>query len=99
MVTDVGSDCKGVSDIPVTAGEEAAQDTTRKTSALTGFKVLGGFENKPLQKVFVDTRITYTALFFIFKWDISSDLSVHFTLSLTFIWRLSKRRAVTHGPR
>lgn len=34
------------------AGGDAASGSTGETSTPTGFKVLGGFENKPLQKVF-----------------------------------------------
>lgn len=33
------------------AGGDAASGSTGETSAPTGFKVLGGFENKPVQKV------------------------------------------------
>lgn len=33
------------------AGGDAASGSTGETSAPTGFKVLGGFENKPAQKV------------------------------------------------
>uniref|UniRef100_UPI0037E808B3 ATP-dependent RNA helicase DDX51 n=1 Tax=Semicossyphus pulcher TaxID=241346 RepID=UPI0037E808B3 len=60
---DSGSSVEGVADISVTerkrdedtGGEEeeakTENNTPKQTSASTGFKVLGGFENKPLQKV------------------------------------------------
>ncbi|KAM6992647.1 ATP-dependent RNA helicase DDX51 [Tautogolabrus adspersus] len=35
----------------VTGGEKEEAETQKETSAASGFKVLGGFENKPVQKV------------------------------------------------
>lgn len=61
----LGSACKDLTDTPVTGrggqedtgGEEertendTPKEPTGETSAPTGFTVLGGFENKPIQKV------------------------------------------------
>lgn len=39
------------------AGGDAAKGSVGEASALTGFKVLGGYENKPVQKVLYDSYI------------------------------------------